>query len=281
VVYDKLPMFYRQIQDQKYLSDFAISFAGVGDITCDRNPIQVTTFEQGIALDETLTTLDLEGGGGRGELRESYEMLAFYYAHFVDFEPEPDEKPFLFFVCDEAPRRDISGFDLKKHFGGTHHDTTTHRVFQELTSRYRTFALCTPYREGGFPREDEEVRSEWRLFLPETTITVIEPRSIIDVMLGIIALRTGARSIEGYVEDMLNRGQTQERVDNIRKVLTCVGSWQLDMPLSVAEGWISSLLPTSTGYAPTIRCRSVQRTSIRALTNQILSDSFTVRARSW
>jgi len=213
-------MFYRQLQDQGYLSDFSISFAAVGDITCDRVPIQVTEFEQGIALDDLLTGLHLEGGGGRGELRESHEMLAYYYAHFVDFRPEREEKPFLFFVTDEAPRDAISGSNLQKHFGEAHQDITTETVFTELSSRFRTFALCTPYRGGGFPKDDTEALTEWKKFLPETTAALCEPRSIADVMLGIIAVSTGARSVEGYLSDMLGRGQTRDRVNNVRAVLT-------------------------------------------------------------
>jgi hypothetical protein len=46
-VYDKMPMFFGQIKQNKYLEDFAISFCAIGDATCDQAPLQVTPFGMG------------------------------------------------------------------------------------------------------------------------------------------------------------------------------------------------------------------------------------------
>jgi len=40
---------------QGYLSDPSISFCAIGDHTCDSAPLQITSFCQGKALDETLS----------------------------------------------------------------------------------------------------------------------------------------------------------------------------------------------------------------------------------
>ena len=50
VVYDKMPMFYGQIEQQGYLKDFEISFCAVGDAKYDNYPLQIGSFAKGINL---------------------------------------------------------------------------------------------------------------------------------------------------------------------------------------------------------------------------------------
>lgn len=59
------------IYDRKPVSDPHICCMAVGDIECDRGPLQVTQFEADIRIAEQLTQLWLEGGGG-GNRYESY-----------------------------------------------------------------------------------------------------------------------------------------------------------------------------------------------------------------
>lgn len=64
IIYDKMPMFYGQIMMQGYLQDPAISFCAIGDAKMDDVPLQVTSFGQGKQIDEVLSKMYLEGGGG-------------------------------------------------------------------------------------------------------------------------------------------------------------------------------------------------------------------------
>jgi len=57
-------MFYGQLRSKNYLPDPIISFAGVGDSYTDKAPLQVAEFRQGSALDDEISKLYLEGGGG-------------------------------------------------------------------------------------------------------------------------------------------------------------------------------------------------------------------------
>jgi hypothetical protein len=59
-----MPMFYGQIMMQKYVSNPAISFCAIGDITSDNAPLQITRFGQGKEIDELIAKMWLEGGGG-------------------------------------------------------------------------------------------------------------------------------------------------------------------------------------------------------------------------
>jgi hypothetical protein len=71
VIYDKLPMFYGQIKMKDYLHDPSVSFCAVGDVTSDDAPLQVTRFGEGKEIDELISKIWLEGGGG-GNQHESY-----------------------------------------------------------------------------------------------------------------------------------------------------------------------------------------------------------------
>ena len=46
-----------------------------------------------------------------------------------------------------------------------------------------------------------------------------EPKSCIDIMLGIIAMTSRARDLEDYVYDMEQRGQDEVRICHVRKAL--------------------------------------------------------------
>lgn len=63
---------------QSYLSDPALSFCAIGDSTCDQAPLQISDFGQGKEIDEKVSKIWLEGGGGGNE-HESYELAAFFY----------------------------------------------------------------------------------------------------------------------------------------------------------------------------------------------------------
>lgn len=47
-----------------------------------------------------------------------------------------------------------------------------------------------------------------------------DPNSVMDVMLGIIALTSGKRTMEGYVADMRKKEQTKERIAKVTRTLT-------------------------------------------------------------
>jgi hypothetical protein len=116
IVYDKMPMLYGQIMMQGYLEDPAISFAAIGDATNgDRAPLQVCDFASGTDLDDWLTKIWLEEGGG-GTGRESYELAAFFYARRTEL--AAGEKGFFFFTGDEGFYPQVAGEQITQHLVG-------------------------------------------------------------------------------------------------------------------------------------------------------------------
>lgn len=212
LVYDKMPMFYGQIEQQGYLKDFDIAFIAIGDAYTDSYPLQVTDFAKGIEIDSWLEKLVLEGCGG-GQRMETYELAAQYLIKNAEF--NKDSEPILFFIGDEAPYPKVSkehcdAFDIECE--------NSYDPFNNLNKKFNNnvFMFLNKYSGRDF---DNSITQEWISRLPSEHVRKIqEEKSIIDLMLGVIALKNG-RTLKAYETDMLDRGQTKERLQNIRESL--------------------------------------------------------------
>src|ERR1700712_4584420 len=103
LMYDKLPMLMGQIALQGYVKNPGISFSAIGDAYSDSAPLQVGQFEGDNRLDEVLSRIWIEeGGGGTGQ--ESYELAAYYYSrtNCVKLANGTTKKGYFFFVGDEG-----------------------------------------------------------------------------------------------------------------------------------------------------------------------------------
>ena len=222
IVYDKMPMFYGQIEQQNYLDDFEIAVCAVGDAYTDKYPLQIPEFGAGIEIDSWLTKLVLEGGGG-GQKRESYELAAYYLAKHFEF--REDAEPIVFFIADESPYSQVSDSQVRKYVDDE--PVEDQKPFASLAERIcnRLFLILNPY---GGRRQDQDIYDDWRDVVDSEHIVRFEcgqEKSIVDTMLGIIALSYGTRSIAAYKNDMVARGQTQERIASVTANL---GSLQLE-----------------------------------------------------
>lgn len=59
----------------------------------------------------------------------------------------------------------------------------------------------------------------------ERILNVETPKACIDVMLGTIAITSGARSLQEYIRDMEERGQSAERVKEVTQALVIYANY--------------------------------------------------------
>lgn len=214
LVYDKMPMFYGQIEQKGYLEDFDIAFCAVGDAYTDEYPLQIGSFAKGIELDSWLEKVVLEGMGG-GQEKESYELVAYYL--LKNMKLEEGSKPIIFFIGDEAPYPTVNKYQAEK-FGIKCRENNI-EPFKLLREKVgdNVFMLLNKYCGDSFV---SEITSSWvERLAPEHVIKIREEKSIVDLMLGIISMNSSSRSLETYKDDMLDRGQTEERIENVSKSL--------------------------------------------------------------
>ena len=235
LVYDKLPMFYGEIFDHKYLEDFDICICAIGDAgKYDEYPLQIGTFAKGQEIDAWVEKLVLESGGG-GNMHESYELAAHYLLNNFDY--DKDAKPIIFFVGDEMPYAVVdkglsNRFDIpiEKEYD----------PFPLLNAKFnnRVYMMLNKYFGRSFV---DEVTNAWSKEMPpEHVVKISEEKAIVDLMLGIIAME-GKKNLRTYALDMGNRGQTRDRISGVTSslqelattmALQSVEDIQTDLPMT-------------------------------------------------
>lgn len=103
-----------------YLSNPHVLFGAIGDATCDSVPLQVGQFEGGNEMDEALTSIFLEGGGG-GHNTESYELGAYFLARKSDLDSvkKRGKKGYCFLMGDELPYPVVNRHQVESLIGDT------------------------------------------------------------------------------------------------------------------------------------------------------------------
>lgn len=161
LMYDKLPMLMGQIALQGYVKNPGISFAAIGDATSDGAPLQVGQFEGDNRLDEVLSRIWIEeGGGGTGQ--ESYELAAYYYSrtNCVRLAKGIGKKGYFFFVGDEGfyPKVDkeqvlrVLGEELPE-------DLPASEAFRRLHEKFHVYLL---YPKKSFAERKADIDAEIR-----------------------------------------------------------------------------------------------------------------------
>jgi len=221
VIWDKLPMFYGQILLKGYLEEPAFSFCAVGDAYGDKSPLQVAPFAQGTEIDSQISKIHIEGGGvGLQGDHETYELAAYYYANYCYFDIEPKIKPFFFLTGDESFYEFVNGEQVASLITGEKPaDIPSITVWQELSTKFQVFLLHKTLDYGG--PDDESVVTLWQQAIGvDHVIRINNPKACVDVMLGIIAIKSGKRTLATYIDDMEDRGQTNERIQEVKTSLS-------------------------------------------------------------
>ena len=211
LVYDKLPMFYGEIEQKGYLDDFDICVCAVGDAKCDDYPIQIGTPAKGLEIDTWMEKLVLESGGG-GQRTESHELMAHYLLNATEF--RSDATPTIFFIADEKPYDKVSkneaseiGLPIEKDYS----------PWDELNKKYKNnvYVMLNKYCGRSF---DSDITDAWKKVLaPEHTLRIPEEKAIVDLMLGVLAIQK--QDLDIYALDMKNRGQTTARIEGVTSSL--------------------------------------------------------------
>ncbi len=217
---DKLPMFAGQMAIQRYMDNPEVSLAAVGDMG-DRAPLQVCDYAGIKDLDDWITRLWREGNG-RGNHVEAYELAAYYYAYMAEI-PD-DSEAFCFFICDKGMRDRLYQSDLNRLLGGSHESAITDKVFEDLLAKYHGNVFLLHRQYGGAER-DRIALATWERRLSKKRIVEFgyNDKAIIDILLGVIAIASGTRTLEEFHHDMIHGRdvpQTPERIEVVMRALT-------------------------------------------------------------
>ena len=182
-----------QIYDRKPVSDPHIMCMGIGDVECDRAPLQVTEFEADIRIAKQLEKIYLEQGGG-GNSYESY-IIAWYFAAMktsIDCFEKRGKRGYLFTIGDEEPTPHLRAADLKRFLGeGPQTDLTAADLLAMASRNYEIYHVMV--EEGShFRSHGDKVVKKWANLLGQRAVRLSDHTKFAETIVSLIQVNEGA-----------------------------------------------------------------------------------------
>lgn len=166
-----------------YLDHPQIMISAVGDATCDKVPIQVGQFESGIEIENDLTNLYLEGGGG-GQQTESYELLMWFAANktSMDCLEKRGKKGYLFLIGDENPYPEVKASEVYSVFGDKiQGNIRTESIVEQLKEKFEVFFVI-PNMTSYY--HDSSIYNRWVKLLGNDRVLKLQDPELISQLIG-------------------------------------------------------------------------------------------------
>jgi len=182
------------IYDRKPVADPHVMIMAVGDVFCDRAPLQTTQFEADIRIAEQLKDIFLEGGGG-GNAFESYDLPWYFAARktSIDCFEKRGKKGYLFTIGDELPPQQSATVQMLKEVLGSNDELaklSPLEALKEAQEKYEVFHVIV--EEGSFAsREKRKVTAAWREILGARAVSLNNYKHIAEVILSVIEVSEG------------------------------------------------------------------------------------------
>lgn len=196
----KLPELLGLLLRKAYVSDPQILFGAIGDATCDAVPLQVGQFESDNRMDENLTNIFLEGGGG-GQQTESYELAMYFIArHTVtDCWEKRGRKGYLFIIGDEMAYPYINREEVRAHIAdGLEVNIALADLVKELRRRYHVFYLLPKAAIYG---GDPQILGFWRTLLGQTVLELEDAEAVCETIALAIGIMEGNTDLRAGIKD--------------------------------------------------------------------------------
>jgi hypothetical protein len=189
---DGLGQIMEGILDNKPVTDPHVLYMAIGDINHDRAPLQVTQFESHNILEQQLTSLWLEGGGG-GNHFESYDLPWAFAANKtkIDCFDKRNKKGYLFTIGDEEVPQSSSIHRVKDAIGiDGQINLTAEEYLKAAQKMYHVFHITI--EEGGYARHRlDSVRACWKELLGKKAIFTNNYKFLPQIITAIIQVNEG------------------------------------------------------------------------------------------
>jgi len=203
------------IYENQPVTDPQICVMGIGDVTCDEAPLQVSQFESDIRIGQQLTDLWLEGRGGGNDF-ESYN-LPWYFAAFhtsIDCFEKREKKGYLFTFGDEMVPEALTPSHINKVFGYSSQKTHSSSELYNLASeKFDVFHIIV--EQGNYARSAwERVKKDWRELMGYHAVLLDNYNYLSEVILSVIRVNEGENA-----EDVVNSWQDVSIRKTVRRAL--------------------------------------------------------------
>lgn len=197
-------------------------FMAVGDIACDRVPLQVSQFEADIRIAQQLTQIFVEGGGG-GNDTESYDLPWYFAAKKTktDSFNKRGKKGYIFTIGDEMPPNGVRKEQFSKVFGSSLQESTYSAadLLNMAEEQYDVFHIIV--EEGNYARYClNKVVSAWKNLLGRKALCLNDYTKLSEVIVSAIRVNEGEdpdniinsiqdTSVKKAVSNAFYKGNTQ------------------------------------------------------------------------
>lgn len=224
VVQQNLPKLMGLLMRRNYLEHPAIMIGAVGDATCDRVPFQIGQFESGIEIEDNLTNLYLESGGG-GQQTESYELAMYFMAkHTVhDHFEKRGEKGYCFIIGDEMPYQQVSPSQVEAVLGQKiQAPVPIAEVVEALKEKYNLFYIM-PKQTSNFG--NKAICAEWKKWVGQNLILLDDPAGICECIAAQIGVFEGViDSPDRAVDDLISENTSKKIAKSVSRAIVVAGA---------------------------------------------------------
>lgn len=225
IVQEKLPALMGLLIRKGYLEHPAIQIVALGDASSnprpDKYPLQVGQFESDISIEDDLTNLILEGGGG-GQNTESYELaLHFEDKHVVtDHWEKRGQRGYMFIIGDENPYPNLSAAQVTNIIGTKLSEPrSADQIVESLRERWEIFFI-NPNNTSNF--KASWLAKRWESLLPQRCIYLEDPATICECIAAQIGvLEETATDVTG---DLVDAGMDRTAALSLSKALVPAGA---------------------------------------------------------
>ena len=217
---EKLGTLMKMLVAKGWANDPQILMAAVGDAISDRVPLQVGQFEAGIEMDDDLTKIYIEGGGG-GQCYESYALIHYFAARHTETDSynKRGKKGYLFTIGDEGTWN-LSKDDIKNIFGDdVQGEVTAQEAIEEAKEKYHVYHILTTNVGAG---RNPKVRNQWDRLLGENVIYLQDHKMICETIGTQIALGEGLLDMDDVDKELKDFGLTSSDIKTLSKALVPV-----------------------------------------------------------
>lgn len=201
----RLPELFGLLLRKGYCTDPQILFGAIGDATCDRAPLQIGQFESDNRMDDDLSRILLEGGGG-GQRTESYELAMYFMARHTahDAGEKHGRRGYLFIIGDEMAYKQVKPAETKKIIGDRLAEPIpTKAMVAELQRKYDTYFIMPG--EASYTG-DPEILGHWRQLLGQNVIELADLDAVCETIAVTIGLGEDAVDLDTGLHDLAEIG---------------------------------------------------------------------------
>src|SRR5215468_2966863 len=232
----KLPQLLGLLLRKGYAANPQILFGAIGDATCDRAPLQVGQFESDNRMDDDLSKILLEGGGG-GQKTESYELAMYFMARHTETDcfEKRGKRGYLFIIGDEMAYPRVKHAEARVVIGdGLQANIPLAEIAAELTRKWDTYYILP---EGASYVGDAEVLGFWRSLLGQNVIELADLSAVTETIALTVGLGEDAIGLDDGLADLDDIGS--EAAPTVSKALAVIGTGRgplVSMPLDDLDG---------------------------------------------